>query len=1006
MRKKKYSGTKPVNYAILAGLCAAILAITFIAQRLMPTRAQEKTDSTTDSARSGVVINEFMSANASAIMDDRGKFSDWIELTNTGSKPVDLTGWTLVPSDKATNPFTFASHTIQPGEYILIFADGTAQNRSGYAYHAPYKLQASGGSTLILADASGQTVDSVDMPILEKNQVYARKAGGEWEKSQQYTPSLANTAENYHRIVAMQTAVEDPIELSEIMTKNASFVMNEFGEYVDWIEVHNTSAHTVSLSGYALSDDGAKLNKWFFPECQIAANGYLIVYADGRVSDSTAARPHTSFRLSHGGEEIYLCNTDGAIVDHASVEALTSDQSCSKVDGVWTNTFVPTPGYANSVVGATLTDNEFRGSNPYGLFISELMASTNETNVSDQSYDWVELYNASSSTIDLSGFGLSDKSSHPRKWQFPAGASIGAGQYMIVYLSGLDEKVKSNFHTSFKVSVDGGYAMTLCDSAGNIIDRLSVPEQIQNISYGRLPGWNGLGYFTVPTPGSANSSSYYDGRCAIPTFSVEGGLFNTGESVTISLSSAGGASIYYTTDCTDPTVASTLYTGPFTVSSNTIVRAIAVQTGMMDSLINTQSYFFGMNHAVRVVSLVSDPANLFDYYTGIYEMGPNATDKYPYGHMNSGANFWMDWEKPAHVEIFGTGGEVILSDPCGIKLHGQYSRAEAQKAFKVIARKEYGSDLFHAPLFSSRPYTEYQSFLLRASGQDTDKTRMRDSVLTELAEGTGVMYQATELCVVYINGQYWGEYNMRERINAYSICQWEGWDPSIRDSLDLIKANRNAMQGSNEDFETIISWIKKNGLQTQENLDYVAQFIDIDNYLNYIAVEMFIANPDLLNVKRYKCDATDGKWRWVLFDVDWAFIHNSNSITRWLNPKGMGTDLKTDNTLFVELMKSKVIEDKFITMMGEYLADRFSTEHVLELIEERYQALLPEMPAHQTRWGLTMEKWEKEMEALREYARTRPGLLIGYFQSHYKFSAEEMEHYFGAAMEKAGYTPS
>ena len=111
-------------------------------------------------------------------------------------------------------------------------------------------------------------------------------------------------------------------------------------------------------------------------------------------------------------------------------------------------------------------------------------------------------------------------------------------------------------------------------------------------------------------------------------------------------------------------------------------------------------------------------------------------------------------------------------------------------------------------------------------------------------------------------------------------------------------------------------------------------------------------------------------------------------------------------TLGLMLMKSKVIEDKFITMMGEYLADRFSTEHVLELIEERYQALLPEMPAHQTRWGLTMEKWEKEMEALREYARTRPGLLIGYFQSHYKFSAEEMEHYFGAAMEKAGYTPS
>ena len=322
----------------------------------------------------------------------------------------------------------------------------------------------------------------------------------------------------------------------------------------------------------------------------------------------------------------------------------------------------------------------------------------------------------------------------------------------------------------------------------------------------------------------------------------------------------------------------------------------------------------------------------------------------------------------------------------------------------MIARSKYGSHRFEAALFDNRDYTEYQSFVLRASGQDTDKSRMRDSVLSALADGTGVMYQETELCVVYLNGEYWGHYNIRERINTYSICQWEGWSEDVKDDIDLVKANRNAMQGSNQDFADLIEWIKANGVATDANLAYVEERVDVDNYLNYIAVEMFTSNPDLLNVKRYKCDRMDGKWRWILFDLDWAFYHNSNSISRWLNPDGVGTDLKTDNTLFVELMKNPDVQDRFLTILGNLMATNFSTENVIAKIDERYNLLKPEMEMHQARWGLSMATWEKEVERLREYARTRPGLLLGYIQDYYKFSNEEMRRYFGEAMDKAGYT--
>src|SRR5699024_4088551 len=126
--------------------------------------------------------------------------------------------------------------------------------------------------------------------------------------------------------------------------------------------------------------------------------------------------------------------------------------------------------------------------------------------------------------------------------------------------------------------------------------------------------------------------------------------------------------------------------------------------------------------------------------------------------------------------MFALDGSTVISQGCGIKLHGQYSRAEEQKAFKVIARSQYGDNRFRASLFPNRDYTEYQSFLLRASGQDTAQTFMRDSIITSFAadldEGH-VMYQDTALCVVYLNGEYWGCYNMRERVNTISIAQWE-----------------------------------------------------------------------------------------------------------------------------------------------------------------------------------------------------------------------------------------
>ena len=200
---------------------------------------------------------------------------------------------------------------------------------------------------------------------------------------------------------------------------------------------------------------------------------------------------------------------------------------------------------------------------------------------------------------------------------------------------------------------------------------------------------------------------------------------------------------------------------------------------------------------------------------------------------------------------------------------------------------------------------------------------MRDAVMQSLAEGGNVMYQETEVGVLYIDGVYWGHYNLRERINTASICQFEGWEGD-EDDLDLIKANSNVMQGSNATMEKLLKWVKSNDMNTDEAYRVLDSAIDIQNYIEYMAIEMFTGNTDTLNVKRYRNANADGKWRWVLFDLDWAFYEDTNSVRRWLTPGGMGNANRTDNSLFIACMKNDTFRDRFLTYLGEKMATTYS----------------------------------------------------------------------------------
>lgn len=947
-----------------------------------------------------IQISEVMTRNAATLLTQAGDAPDWIEIENISEQRVNLSGYGLMLESDPTRLFTFSATVLEPGEYIIVYADGNPALGSD---HAPFKLASSGGR-LALFDKSGAGVNLVEIPELETDQSYARDVAGNWQITDTPTPGQVNNITKPQETAEGEIVLQvqpGAIEISEIMSGSVTWFADENGQCHDYIEIHNTSSQPVSLAGWYLTDDKSRLTRWQFPDVTLPADGYLVVHCSGYDRRDNFSHLHTSFKISSkGGDTVVLTNAQGVTVDMVDVPALAADQAYTWLNTGWSRVESPTPGAANTLESAQQFAGDVLNRSGSGVYLTELLA------VSSKSSDWVEIYNGSGQTVDISGWGLSDNANRPRKWQFPQGTAIGSGQYIGVYLDGLDTTSDGKMHASFALSSEGGYSLTLSDAYGNILDRMFVAQQYSDLSYGRLDGYNGLRYFESPTPGSANGGVSYSGRASAPGYSMEGGLYNTGEVLTVTLTAQPGQRIYYTLDYTDPDESATLYTGPITISETTILRTRVYGSDQLASYMDTQSYLYDVNNGdgtVYVVSLVSDPYNLNSDAAGIMVKGPNALKNYPYGSMNQGANFWMDWEREAHVELFDTDGSTMLSQGCGIKLHGQYSRAEAQKAFKVIARSKYGNSRFNASIFENRDYTQYQSFLLRASGQDTDKTRMRDSILSGLAAGTSVLYQETEVCVVYLDGQYWGHYNIRERINTTSICQFEGWEGD-EDNIDLIKANSNVMQGSNESFEKLLAWIKKTDMNTDEAYETLSKAIDIQNYIEYMAIEMYTGNTDTLNVKRYRNKNADGRWRWVLFDLDWAFYTDTNSVTRWLTPGGMGNGNRTDNSLFIACMKNDTFRDQFLTHLGERMATDFSTQSLLDAFETRYNILKPILADHFKRWNMKESTYNAEMKRIISYAKERPGRMFQFLKycEYLNLSKGEMEKYFGEAMAVHG----
>lgn len=454
-------------------------------------------------------------------------------------------------------------------------------------------------------------------------------------------------------------------------------------------------------------------------------------------------------------------------------------------------------------------------------------------------------------------------------------------------------------------------------------------------------------------------------------FSLTGGFYN--EPLLLELFSPG-ARIFYTTDGSTPTHRSREYKSPIEITKTTIIRAKAYR-GKLRSKIVGHTYFINEPETtIPVVSIGITSSILFDPETGLYVKGPKANDSY---WKMEGANFWSRKEVRINTEIFEPNGKCQFNSVSGFRLFGGVSRLFPQKSIAIIARDRYGKKRINHPIFGKEGLDKFKFLVLRNSGSDWGRAHFRDALMTSLLDECDIEKQDYQPAHLYLNGEYWGIYNLREKVNRYFIADHTGFD---KDSIDLIEHRMTLKKGSTLHYRKMLNFLANNSLSNPENYAYIQSQMDVENFMDYQIAQIYFDNGDAGgNIKFWRPQTPDGRWRWILYDTDWGFgLHNASAYKNnslafhtatdgpsWPNPPW-------STFLLRKLLENPEFEAQFVTRFSDHLNATFNSTRVIQKIDQMYLNLLPEMPRHLERWRLKENTWNAHVDIMRKFALNRP----------------------------------
>ncbi|MFN0274348.1 MAG: lamin tail domain-containing protein [Chitinophagales bacterium] len=801
------------------------------------------------------------------------------------------------------------------------------------------------------------------------------------------------------------------IVINEISSRGN--VLDESGDASDWIEIYNAGTTSVNLLNYGFTDDATNLFLWKFPNIDLAPGDYLLVLADGEgtinstnhyetaiFNDDTwkyfigSSEPPTDWNtisfddatwssgegsIGYGDADdgtiitattsVYLRKSfsieDTALIANAILHADYDDAFVAYINGIEVARSANIGGVPPAYSEVATYDHEaalYLGGVPETFTIDE--AVLNSILIEGENVLCLQFHNTSIFSSDFTSsawltLGITTSGSY---YSTPPAWFTSTSAYN---------------HTSFSLNTDGE-TIYLTDNAGMIIDQKNYGYLETYYSLSRKPDGTDAWCITNETsPGNTNNfASCISGTESEPVFDLSPGFYTGSQIVGITTTSAT-AVIRYTLDGSLVRETSPVYTSPITIDTTSVISAKCFSSaGKLPSKIIKNTYLLDEpSSTLPIISISADPGSFFDTDTGIYVFGPpDYSTSYPY----YGSNFWEPWKRLAYISYFDETGMQQFSNEIYIEIHGGWSRAEAQRSFTIDFKNVLDGELNFQLFPDDKPeVTKFNNFNLRNGGQHVWGTRIQDAFIARVMNKTHLDYEAYNPCLVYLNGNYWGLYEIREKADEHFAESNYGINS---ENIDL-RNGWSALAGSDTAFTNLYNWVMANDPYSSSFYEGFAEKVDIENYVDYFIAEIYHQNVDwggtywgLNNIKLWQENSPEGKIRHIMYDMDGSLgWFGDNVYTNYINLARYPGVTNFSSEIFDRILYNEEFRNYFVNRFADLINTIFQLENVEEIEEAMKDQIEDEMDRQIDRWALpySYSYWNSTLNQMMNYLEDR-----------------------------------
>ncbi len=759
--------------------------------------------------------------------------------------------------------------------------------------------------------------------------------------------------------------------INEGSNRNYSTLADENGDYPDWIEIYNAGSQSVSLYNYALSDDLDEPSKWTFPNVEIGPGGYLTVFCSDKdrkpvtgfinVVHTGTYNPQTGWNTHSFSTPFYWDGISNLLVNTCSYNSVgytTNSVFNQSPTAYWSTVFNYQDGSDAScfaTYGGRVYQRPNMKLNGHVIGTGQIQNSPYDYPAPYGNWYWgarhqmlihaAELSAAGMPIGNITSLAFDVVSTDPNTLYDYIDISLKLVTNSDVSAEFIAVDTNNFLHTNFKLS-KGGETVYLFSPSQQLISELHVEcGDLDNSNGSKPDGSSDIFLFQNATPSATNNQSpAYSGYLLAPVFSVPSGIYSDPFELSMTNPNPGSTSIHYTLDGSEPSILSPSFTGPIQLQYSVVVKARVFDWGILPSQNTVSTYLFDVEHNTPVISVVTDQDNL-------------------YGEKGIFDNWWTDWERTAYVEYFDSLQNLVFSQRTGMQIDGGWggARYQPQHSFRLeLDDGVLGDGPIEYQIIPGRPdRTKYSRFYLRNGSNQYLVFPYKDACqVTTMGTGTNNYYAAWRPVSVYINGYYYGLYELREKIDAEYFETLEGADNNQMDLLSLSAWYGfvlRALEGSVDPFiEDYVAFAQLDPADTAY-WKMADDYFDLTYYTDYIIGESWMANSDWPgnNIKIYRSDKSDFRWRFCLIDMELGLLPNG-----W-------TDCYTDmirylldsdpNNPFINIWLRSIQNEQYRNYFINRYADLMNTAYLFEntsAIEEGfYNLTVSEMPKEYARWG-------------------------------------------------------